>query len=155
MHKPLKALLATCLLAAPAAVALRPDPAPPLEVDAQEPEQEPTALQRSMATLKGGQRALKKLIAEPAENRAALMETLGGMEGAALVALRERPPAMGERPEADALWLVGYKRKMATLLQTVLTLEDAVLRADADALAAAYAQLSEIKKAGHGEYRDM
>lgn len=153
MQPHLKALLTICLLAAPPAVAPQPNPVSPLEADAQD--QEPTTLQRSMETLKGGQRALKKLIAEPAENRAELMKTLGAMEGAALDALRERPPAMGERPEADALWLVGYKRQMATLLQTVLTLEDATLRADAEALAAAYAQLSEVKRAGHEGYRDL
>ncbi len=153
MHTPLKGLLAICLLVAPAAVAPRLNSARPVEADAHD--QEPTALQQAMDTLKGGQRALKKLIADPAENQVALMNTLGEMEHAALAALSERPPATEERPEADALWLVGYKRQIATLLQTVLTLEDAALRADADALADAYTQLGEVKKTGHERFRDL
>ena len=36
-----------------------------------------------------------------------------------------------------------------------LAMEDATLRADEDALGASYAELGELKRAGHSEYRDL
>ena len=53
-----------------------------------------------------------------------------------------------------ALWHVGYKRAITTLLQQVLTMEQATLETDVEALNAAYAELGRIKTASHEEYRD-
>lgn len=117
-------------------------------------EQETSALEESMGTLKRGQRGLKKLIAEPAENQAKLMEMLISMEAAALTAMQAMPPEPKDLPETDlALWHVGYRHTLTNLLGTILTMEDATLRGDAKALAAAYKELGKTKKAGHEEYQ--
>jgi len=117
-------------------------------------EQETSALEESMGTLKRGQRGLKKLIAEPAENQAKLMEMLISMEAASLIAMTAKPPEPKDLSETDlALWHVGYRQTLTNLLGTILTMEDATLRTDAKALAAAYKELGKTKKAGHEEYQ--
>lgn len=111
-------------------------------------------LHRAMETLKGDQRALKKLIGDPAANEAQLMETLRSMEKAVLTAIGESPEAPeGVSGKALELHLVGYKSEMAKLLQNIFALQAATLKGDAAALQTAYDELSATKKAGHDAYK--
>lgn len=114
------------------------------------------ALHESMEVLQKSQRALKKLIKDPEANGRVLLETLGGMEAATLVALGEPAPAAPEGMEGKeaGLFEVGYKRTLVSLLDTTLKMQEATLEGKADELAAAYKELSELKGMGHEVYRD-
>ena len=148
----LSSALTPLLLSALTAVAAHPLRTAPSQ-DAHEEEE--TVLHGAMETLNHGQRGLRKLLREPADNRAAILDTLTGMERAAVTALGELPPRLEGISEAELpLWHVGYKRTMTTLLQQVLAMEQAALENDGDALNAAYAELGRIKTAGHEEYRE-
>ncbi len=116
-----------------------------------------TALHDAMETLQANQRVLKKLIADPAANRDELLETLHAMQDAAFFALGESPPSEPEALDetALALWHVGYKRTMLQLADTILFLEQATLEGNGEALSEGYAKLSESKKTGHDNYRDL
>ena len=114
-----------------------------------------TPLQESMETLNQGQRSLRKLIKAPNDNQASILGALGGMEHAVLLALREPPPRPEGQSDAEfALLRVGFKRTLAALLQQVLTLEQAALESDAEAMSAAYTELGRIKSAGHEKYQE-
>ncbi len=118
--------------------------------------QDETELQKAMQTLKAGQRKLKKLIVDPAANEEAMLEFLSSMEAAALLSLAEAPPQPeGMAGKEAALFRVGYKRQTAVLLEKIFALQDAALRVDAEALAAAYGELGDAKALGHETYGDF
>lgn len=115
-----------------------------------------TPLQKAMQTLKKAQRSLKKLSSDPVANKQALLDTLGDVESAVLVGLGQTPPLPeGLDAKATALFVVGYKRELAHLLEAALDMEQATLNGDADALQAGYSAMSSIKKEGHEAYRDF
>lgn len=116
---------------------------------------EPTELEGVMATLKTGQRDLRKLIEEPEANQEALLLVLVGMEAAAHQAIMLTPKQAGA-VEKDMLpaWTVAYKLKMTSLLSDLLTMQDAALRADAEDLKTAYDAIGATKKSGHQTFRD-
>jgi len=111
-------------------------------------------LHEAMETLKGGQRALKKLISDPAANQEQLMTTLRSMESAALLAIGQTPEAPeGVTGKALELHQIGYKTQMSKLLTTLLEMQASTVNVDAAALKASYDELSAIKKAGHEAYK--
>jgi hypothetical protein len=162
MRTSLLALLALCPL--PVAGALRAAPSaapePPAAVaaavalDGEDGEESP--LDAAMQTLQRSQRALKRLVGDPAANRDALLVGLGEMEAALIVALVEVPHEFEELEEADrALVHVGYRAMIARTLGEVLAMQEATLLGDAASLGAGYARLGELKKAGHASFRDL
>lgn len=147
--------LALALAALPLGVALTsaaPAPAPAPTTYADE-----NVLQESMAVLQKSQRALKKLISDPGANEGKLLETLGNMEAAVMAALGEPAPdaPKGVEGKAASLFELGYKRTLVSLLDTTLKMQEATLEGEAEALAAAYKELSELKGSGHSNYRDI
>ncbi len=153
MRITLSSTVASLLLSAMFALAAHPIRTTPSQ-DVDEPE--PTVLQSSMGTLKHGQRSLHKLIREPLDNRSAILDTLIEMERATVIALGEAPPRLEGSSESElALRQVGYKRALTTLLQQVLTMEQAILESDVEALNAGYAELGRIKTVAHEEYQDL
>lgn len=114
------------------------------------------ALHDSMVVLQKGQRAIKKMLADPEANQRELLGKLGEMEAAVVVALGEPAwPAPEGLEGVDAgLFEVGYKRTLVELLDSTLALQEATLKGDAEAAKAAYEQMSSLKKSGHTEYRD-
>jgi soluble cytochrome b562 len=115
---------------------------------------EDSPLHEAMETLKGGQRALKKLIGDPAANQEKLMTTLRSMESAVLVAIGESPkPPEGVTGKALELHQIGYRTQMSKLLTTLLEMQTSTVNADAAALKTSYDELSATKKAGHEAYK--
>lgn len=116
----------------------------------------PTALEASMAVLKGGQRALRKQIADPKANQEALIANLSEMEAAAHAAIMLTPKAMASVPKGElSARTVAYKQKMAELLVHILAMEAAALTGDKDSLDVAYKAISETKQSGHENFRDL
>lgn len=114
-----------------------------------------TPLDEAMNVLKGGQRALRKAIKSPAENKDALLANLAKMEVAAHASILMTPRAMAKIPKEElAATTVAYKQKMTTLLVGILAMEEATLSGDAEALKAAYDAISATKKTGHESFRD-
>ncbi len=118
--------------------------------------QEESPMGEAMGVLKKEQRSLRKLIADPAANEEAILTSLRKMERATLTAIAEAPP----HPEALsgkklALYNVGYRQTMATMLGTLLNMQKAALGGDGAALKKGYDELNASKEAGHQEYRDF
>lgn len=123
---------------------------------AQDPaaEDEVTPLQAAMGTLQSNQRKLRKLIKDPAANQAALMEALGAMESAILIAIQNAPEAAeGVAAEEHAMTSVGYKRAMVATLDTVLAMQMGTLGGDTDAVGAGYKLIGQQKKSGHDRFQ--
>ena len=153
MNKPLLPLLALAAVVVPVTLAMRPA-ADPTSAPQDNEAQEPTPLQRSMGILQRHQRSLRKLVKDPVASKVKLTKALGEMEGAILVGLQNLPsPREGMKPEEVALWHVGYKQTMVTLLSSVLEMQKATLEGDAAALGAAAKALGQTKKAGHESYQ--
>lgn len=118
-------------------------------------DEEPSVLLEAMEIMNQDQRSLRKLLRDPGANQARILDALTSMEHATLIALGESPPRLESVPEGElALWNVGYKRSLAHLLQQVLTMQQAALERDDEALAVAYAEIGQLKSTGHEEYRD-
>ena len=113
-------------------------------------------LQESMAVLQKNQRALKKLISDPAANEDKLLEILGSMEEAVRAAMGEPSPAAPEGVEGKdaSLFGLGYKRTLVSLLDSTLKMQESTLKGEAEELAADYKVLSGLKDSGHTNYRD-
>lgn len=115
---------------------------------------EPTPLQEAMGTLQTGQRALRKLVQDPAANRDALLGTLASMQGGALTAYGIPPAAPDGKSEAEQhAWRIGFQRRMIGLVDALLAMELATYEQDAEALSAGYGTLGDLKKAGHDLYQ--
>jgi hypothetical protein len=148
-------LPAIALLALTAALPLFTASAAPLESGSVlEFGDDDSPLHEAMESLKGGQRAVKKLIADPVANHDELMATLRSMESATMTALASTPKAPEDLSgKALELFNVDFKSEIATLLQNILALQTATLNGDAAALASGYEALSATKKSGHDKFR--
>lgn len=108
-----------------------------------------------MKALNGGQRSLKKLIADPAATETALLEQLTAMEDAAHALLTLAPPSPEKPVEGDRrVWVNEYKKTLVEVYVLVLDLNNAAVRRDAEALASGYEKLAALKKLGHEQFRD-
>jgi hypothetical protein len=117
---------------------------------------EATPLQEAMGSLKNGQRGLKKLIGDPAANQQALIELLGSMEEACLIAIGSELPLPDEiTGDRAALLKVGFRSTLADLLKQVLVMHEAALKQDKAALETGYRELGALKKVGHDRYSDL
>ena len=118
------------------------------------PQDGPTPLQEAMGRLQRGLRGLRKLVDDPAANRAELMTVLRDMETALLAGIAHPPTPRDEVPEGEReLWVVAFKSTMTSTLDALLKCQTATLKGDTEALAAAYKTLNENKKRGHDSYQ--
>ena len=73
-----------------------------------------------------------------------------------MVALSEEPNAPeGMKGKDLELFKVGYRLQMIQFMGSILTMREATLKEDAEALKASYDALSDGKKHGHENYRDF
>ena len=112
---------------------------------------EPTPLQQAMGKMQGSQRAMRKMVGDPATNKAALLRACamiqeGAHEG---YSLAPKAPADADANE----WRIGYQRSMLAVLDAALECELAVHKGDAEAVTAAYKKMGEHKKSGHDAYQ--
>ena len=115
---------------------------------------EANSLHDSMETMQRNLKALRKLMRDPAKKDEALA-AVREMEGAVLLGLAHVPKPLKEL-EGSALLAhdVDYKRRMATVYTTLLDMELALDKGDADALKTLYRALGGQKKEGHQIYID-
>lgn len=117
---------------------------------------EPTPLEASMGVLRGGQRALRKLIKDPEANKGQLLSTLAEMESAAHASIVLKPKAMEGVSRAELPGrMVAYKQGMTNLLVHILAMEGAAIRGDKAGLDTAYKAISDSKQSGHENFRDQ
>ena len=112
---------------------------------------EPTPLQAAMQEMMGGQRAMRRLVRDPAANVEGLVAAASAIQRGALAAY-SLPPAAPEGEDPHR-WRIGYQRQILRLLDTALECELAARAGDAELLKAAYARLGEIKAEGHDTYQ--
>lgn len=111
--------------------------------------------EKNMKGLMRGQKALRKLIADPTANQAAIMTTLETMEKNAVAVYSLTPP----KPEEElsepewALYRITYKAQIVEMQATLLRLQMAALRTDEEALQDGYKALQAHKKEGHDQFK--
>ena len=116
--------------------------------------EEPSAVVKAMIVLRNGQRALRGLLEDPVANRDVLIETLKSMQTATLTSFEGSATRAEEMDdEAYALFDLGYRQILHDLHGSLLTMEEAALNGDAEALAATYPELNASKKIGHRTYQ--
>ena len=150
------------LMAVPATSVVASEPAPvpaaatPTTVGDASVGDEDSPLDEAMAGLQGGMRALRGL-SKGTDDKAACLKVLQDMQASAIAALQLEPhtPEGQAAPDAEglAVWKLGFKRQIVTLIDKLLELEIAVQKGNFDALKAGYGALNEIKSAGHYEYQ--
>ena len=116
--------------------------------------EEANPLHESMETMQRNLKALRKLMRDAAKKDEALA-AVHEMEDAVLVGLANVPEPL-EKLEGSALLAhdVDYKRRMASVYTTLLDMELALDKGDADALKTLYRALGGQKKEGHQIYID-
>ena len=115
---------------------------------------EPTPVQEAMGGLQSGQRAMRRMVKDPAANKDALVKTLREMQRHAHT-IFTMPPTVPEglattTPEE---WRIDFQRQFLEVLDCLLEVELAVHKGDADAVAKGYTKLGELKKTGHDTYQ--
>ena len=121
----------------------------------QEEAMKKSPLSEAMDVLKKGQRALRKQVRAPEENKDAMLANLAEMEKAAYGSIMLLPKAMETVPaEQLAEKTVAYKLKMTTLLMGILSMEEAAMSGNVDALKAASNIINDAKSTGHEAFRD-
>ncbi len=150
----MRRLTLCCLLVAPLALYAAVPAAQGFAVQDPAADEGPTPLQEAMGVLQGNQRKLRKLVADPAANKEALIGALGAMESACLTSIANPPtPRDPAARDEQAAWMVRYKILMTSTLDNVLQMQAATLAGDAEALGAAYSTLNQKKKLGHDTYQ--
>lgn len=125
-----------------------------LHRDASAQDDPPTPLQAAMHTLMDGMKSMKPMLEAPAEHQDAMVETLHGMEAAALAAIQLPPDLPLGFPEGGAFrWRIDYQRKMLSLADALFEFELAVYRGRAEEVQAAFAKCAEIKDGGHETFK--
>lgn len=118
-------------------------------------EDEHTALQLSMKTMRRGMKALRPMLADFNANQAAIIKTIESMEGALVASYSEAPP----RPEGkmtDSQWIqyqITFRQTLNSTLGTVLSMELAAHKGEADIVIESYRSLGRQKKDGHGSFK--
>ncbi len=109
-------------------------------------------LERSMSTMNASLRALKRQVADPAQNASAL-ELIGKMKKAAVASRDESPSMVKEIPEADrAKFLSSYKDAMTDLIGQIDELNLAVKENRTKDALKLLDELKETKREGHSQF---
>jgi hypothetical protein len=115
-------------------------------------EEEGGPLHEAMETLGGGMRKLRKLLKDPKSKE--LLPLLEEMEAAAMIAMANPPEAPEDLEGAAlALWKISYRQENLGLAQDILTMQEAAVNQDGDALKTASRALVARKKSGHGKFQ--
>jgi signal transduction protein with GAF and PtsI domain len=128
------------------------DPAPTQEDAAQEQEEEHGPLHEAMEQLQGGMKSLRKMLNKPEEKEKAL-ELVRKMQGATLIGF-QNPPELEEGLEGTAAVErhADFKKRMLSVCSTLVDLEIALEKEDADEAKNLYRALGKQKKEGHDSY---
>lgn len=119
---------------------------------AQEPAHEHNELEESMEKIKGGVRKLRRSL-KSAESDADSLMAIAGIQAAALTAKGESPRMTGSLPEAErAAFIVAYRKQMIELLQSMLTLESALLDGNREAATAAFDAMRGLEDPAHERF---
>ena len=118
----------------------------------QEAGEEHEELEEAMDTLQSGARGLRRALKDAASNESSL-ETIAGMQAAALVAFGHVPePETALDADALAGWDAGYKRRLLAVATTLVDMEEQVRKGDNTAAQETWKKLMDLKKAGHEIY---
>ena len=119
---------------------------------AKEESHEHSELEESMEKIKAGVRKLRRSL-KSAESDADSLTAIAGIQAAALAAKGESPRMTGRLPEADqAAFVVSYRKQMIELLQSMLTLESALLDGDREAASAAFDAMRGLEDPAHARF---
>lgn len=124
----------------------------PSQQPSQETGHEHSPLEEAMESIKGGVRKLRRSLRKP-ESDADSLATLASMQAAALAAKSESPRMTASVPGAEqAAFLTAYRKEMITLLQTLLSLETALLDGNREGANAAFDALRGLEDPAHERF---
>ncbi|MGB0333396.1 MAG: cytochrome b562 [Planctomycetota bacterium] len=109
-------------------------------------------LHESMEVIQKGMKGIRKMLSKPDQKDAAVKLCLD-MQAAALVGF-QHPPKPEAVLEGDALidFNTDFRKRMLTVCSTLVDLEAALAKGDADAAKTIYRTLGKQKKEGHDAY---
>ena len=107
-----------------------------------------------MEVLQAGMKEMRKMLGK-AEQKAEMLALVTKLEASALacVTLLPEPAAPITEPLALATWRIDYQRRMVQVYDSLLQLELAVHKDDAEGAKALYKALGEQKQSGHDAYQ--
>ncbi|MDB2576062.1 cytochrome b562 [bacterium] len=109
-------------------------------------------LHESMEVIQKGMKGIRKMLSKP-EQKAAAVTLCQEMQAAALVGF-QHPPKPQTELDADAQvdFSADFRKRMLTVCSTLVDLEAALAKGDADAAKTIYRTLGKQKKEGHDTY---
>ncbi|MBL6756317.1 MAG: hypothetical protein ISQ11_07900 [Planctomycetes bacterium] len=115
-------------------------------------DEEAGPLHESMEVIQKGMKGIRKMLSKPDQKDAAV-KLCQEMQAAALVGF-QHPPKPEAVLEGDALvdFNADFRKRMLTVCSTLVDLEVALAKGDADAAKTIYRTLGKQKKEGHDAY---
>jgi len=109
-------------------------------------------LLESMEVIQKGMKGIRKMLSKPDQKDAAV-KLCQEMQAAALVGF-QHPPEPETALEGDALvdFSANFRKRMLTVCSTLVDLEVALAKGDADSAKTIYRELGKQKKEGHDAY---
>ncbi|MCH2113241.1 MAG: hypothetical protein MK213_10310 [Planctomycetes bacterium] len=113
-----------------------------------------SALEEPMDVLKRHQRALRRVIADPAQAEQGIA-LLREMESAVFESMNHCPEPFTEMTAKEqAIWEVGFRRSLLRLATTMVNMELALLEGRMEDAQNLYRELGASKKSGHNDYKE-
>ena len=110
----------------------------------------PTPLQLAMSKMHDSKKEIRRLIADPVANKAALLGACAGIQEGTLAGISHPPKPPEEADEHE--WRIGFQRTMLSVLDVGLACELAVRNGDAEGAAAAFKKMVDHENNGHNFY---